>query len=144
MSHLFRFINHFTDTDGTFTLTTLPCTSPLLPRFELLVKIACTSGMTTSGQYLDTHGFTLWGSAWLPPSFGGGFSSSLVSGAAVPSPLWWWCLSLLLLSGAVLFLFLLSGAAYLRARCKIHESRTTQKATKHGEKCKNVQEHRRK
>ena len=37
VSHLFRFFNHFTDTDGTAALATPPSTAPLQPRLLLTV-----------------------------------------------------------------------------------------------------------
>ena len=37
VSHLFRFVFHFTDTDGTVTLATLSSTSPLPPRPWLIL-----------------------------------------------------------------------------------------------------------
>ena len=51
MSHLFWLFIHFTGTDGTVTLTTIPFTSPLPPRFGLIVYIPCKNGMTTSGHF---------------------------------------------------------------------------------------------
>ena len=50
VSHLFRFFIHSTDTDGTVTVTTLPSTSPLLPRSRLIIYVPYNSRMTTSGQ----------------------------------------------------------------------------------------------
>ena len=59
VSRLFRFFIHFTDNDGTVALTTLPNTSPVLPRSWLIVYIPCKSEIPASGHFADTNGLTL-------------------------------------------------------------------------------------